>query len=109
MDQLLPTGDRRALTPAQIANRRAKAMLRPYISQLSNWNERAAKSGAMLHSYVATPADKTARQEELAQILSEVEAALAEFETVVATQPSHSRVVDVRSAFLRLKSTLLQF
>lgn len=93
-------------TYAQLADRRARQVLRPFVTQLGEWNQRAARASAMILSRASSGADRSAQFADLRDLLDEVSRSYEEFERVVADEPAQSRIADVRSAFIRLQSTL---
>jgi site-specific recombinase len=87
-------------------NRQVLPFIQPYLSRLENWNKRAAQLTALMLSRRATPEAVGQRLAELEELAADVDASFAEFEEVVATLPSHSRVDDLRAAFRRLQAML---
>ena len=80
-------------------NRRAAAAIRPFVSRFEDWNKRAAKSAAVASSHFSTAAERREHAKALEQLRQGVQQAYDEFETVVAGEPAHGRIEDLRAAF----------
>jgi len=86
--------------------RHALALIKPFVARFEDWNHRAAKASATALSHVSTPTERSQQVQLLSAFYDEVDAAYNEFETVIAGEPPHSRIDDLRAAFLRLRSVL---
>ena len=92
-----------------VKSRRALSLIRPYAARFEGWNQRAAKASATALSRITSPEERAEQFNKLALLYEEVEQAYEEFEAAVAGEPPHSRIDDLRAAFLRLLQVLCRW
>ena len=103
--QGLETKPRRRVPEAD-AKRHAINLARPFLSRFEAWNHKAARATAMIMSHLTDAEEKAEQQRKIAELTVEVELAFREFKAVVADEPRHDRLDDVRAAFERLLAIL---
>ena len=97
---------KRASPDHVVRNRRAMSLIRPFVPRFEDWNQRAAQASATALSKLASPAERDQQIQILTMLRNEVENAYEEFEAAVAGEHQHSRIDDLRAAFLRLRHVL---
>jgi hypothetical protein len=100
---------KRASPEHVVRNRRAMSLIKPFVSRFEDWNQRAARASATALSKLASPAERDQQIQILTMLRNEVENAYEEFEAAVAGEHQHSRIDDLRAAFLRLRHVLSQW
>ena len=104
------TASQKRASPEHVArSRRAMSLIRPFVPRFEEWNQRAAKASATALSKLASPAERNQQIQILTMLRDEVESAYEEFEAAVTGEPQHSRIDDLRAAFLRLRQVLSQW
>lgn len=97
----------RRQSPAHVDQKRhALELIRPFVPRFEEWNQQAAKASATALSHVSSPSQKASQARVLSSLYNEVAGAYEQFETAVAGAPPHSRIDDVRAAFVRLIAVL---
>ena len=88
------------------AKRHATLIVGPFLKSFEGWNERAARTGALILSRATTEPEKAKHREALVTLLAEVEHAYGQFRDAIAEQPQHGRIDDVSAAFDRMLTVL---
>jgi hypothetical protein len=97
---------KRASPDHVVRSRRAMSLIRPFVPRFEDWNQRAAQASATALSKLASPAERNQQIQILTALRAEVENAYEEFEAAVNGERQHSRIDDLRAAFLRLRHVL---
>lgn len=88
------------------AKRQATLIVGPFLKNFEGWNQRAARTGALMLSHATTESERARYRDDLIVLRDQVELAYNEFRDAVADQPSHGRIDDVDAAFDRMLSVL---
>lgn len=88
------------------ARRQAALIVGPFLKSFESWNQRAARTGALILAHATTESERTRHRSDLATLRNEVETAYDQFREVVADHPRHGRIDDVDAAFDRMLSLL---
>lgn len=89
-----------------MAKRQAALIVAPFLKSFESWNQRAARTGALILSHATTETERTRHRGDLVTLRDEVETAYGQFRAAVADQPRHGRIDDVAAAFDRMLSVL---